>query len=372
MPWITPSLREVRELTRDQIAGTLPGADATVPNSVLRVMADAQAGLAHLNLLYLDWLALQLMPDTSEVEWLDRHGEIWLKNADGSKGRKVATFATGTATVAGTAGAVVPAGAVLVGGNNLEFEVLDEATVSAASTTLSIRALDPGIAGNLPPGAALTFQAGLAGVDGSATVFLLDGGTDRESDDLLRARVLERIQQPPMGGAAHDYVQWAKDVAGVTRAWAAPLEMGIGTVTVRFMMDDLRATALPWTDGFPLPDDRDAVADYLDQVRPVAVKDFFVEIPLAEPIDFTISNLDSDDASTRENIAASVRKMIKERAAPASAQDGVLISATTIYAAWVSEAISQAVGVKSFNLTMADHPMPSGGSLAVLGTILYD
>ena len=67
-----------------------------MPNSVLRVLADNQGALCHLKLQYLDWLARQLLPDTAETEWLDRHGDIWLVNADGTTGRKLATLAAGT------------------------------------------------------------------------------------------------------------------------------------------------------------------------------------------------------------------------------------------------------------------------------------
>ena len=35
-------------------------------NSVMRILSDSNAGLAHLTLLYLDWLAKQLMVDTSD------------------------------------------------------------------------------------------------------------------------------------------------------------------------------------------------------------------------------------------------------------------------------------------------------------------
>src|SRR6516162_8149545 len=96
MPWSTPTLYQVRAMVRDDVTTSLQGA-AVVGNTVLRVMADAQAGLARLILKYIDWLALQLMPDTAETEWLDRHGQIWLVNADGSTGRKLATPATGEA-----------------------------------------------------------------------------------------------------------------------------------------------------------------------------------------------------------------------------------------------------------------------------------
>jgi uncharacterized phage protein gp47/JayE len=66
----------------------------------------------------------------------------------------------------------------------------------------------------------------------------LVNGSDIESIPDLRARLLERIQNPPSGGAAEDYVAWALEVPGVTRAWVYPKEMGAGTVTVRFVRDN--------------------------------------------------------------------------------------------------------------------------------------
>src|SRR6516162_8227709 len=113
MPWSTPTLRDVRSLVRDSVNASLPGADATVPNSVLRVLSDNQGALCHLTLEYIDWLSLQLLPDTAETIWLDRHGQIWLVNADGSIGRKQATLANGTIVVTGTVGAPVPSGSIL-------------------------------------------------------------------------------------------------------------------------------------------------------------------------------------------------------------------------------------------------------------------
>jgi len=37
----------------------------------------------------------------------------------------------------------------------------------------------------------------------------------------------------------------------------------------------------------------------------------------------------------------------------------------------VSDAILQTPGVISFDLTMADHPMPDNGHIAVMGTATY-
>lgn len=360
MPFPIYTLPQTRQIARDYIGAKLPGSQLAPPNSRLRVLSDSNAGLAHLNLLYLYWLSQQLLPDTAEAEWLDRHGNIWLG------GRKAATQAFGTATFTGTADVVVPSGTQLAISSFL-YETTADAIIGSGATAILIRALLGGAVGNAAPGAALSVTTAIAGLDAFATVVLLEGGTDTESDDELRARVIFRIQKPPMGGDADDYVAWSLAFPGVTRAWAAPQEQGIGTMTVRVMMDDLRAS----NNGLPTSDDLSALTDYLNVLRPVTVKDFFVEAPIFEPINFTISNLDSDNTATRAAIAASVAAMLKDKAAPAFAHNGVPQAAQTIYAAWVSDAIMQAIGVNSFDLTMSDHVMPNPGNMASLGTITY-
>ena len=307
MPWTTPTLRTVRETVRGEITTSL-GRASFVGNSVLRIMADAMAGMAHLVLRYIDWLSRQFLPDTAEHEWLDRHGDIWLVNADGSTGGKVATFASGSATITGVPGAIVPAASQLTS-VDIDYETLTQIAVGTVATPVGIRALTPGLAGNLPIGSALSFAVKLPNVDDVAFVVELYGGTDDETDDELRSRILERIQQPPMGGDANDYVQWALAVPGVTRAWCYPLEMGIGTVTVRFVMDDVRAD----NDGFPYEEDVAAVEQYINMVRPVAVKDVFVEAPIKQPISCTITELVPDTPDIRSPIETSLRQLLRSR-----------------------------------------------------------
>lgn len=356
---------------RDAVHASLPGADANVPNSVLRILSDSQGALCHLTLQYIDWLALQLLPDTAETEWLDRHSNIWLVNADGTTGRKLASLASGTASFQGIIDrTVIPAGTQLqsaVGmppgsdspNDVVTFETLEDITTSATTLVQGpIRALDAGSFGNLPVDSALWMPTPPAGVSSTASVVALTGGTDAETDDQLRSRILRRIQNPPMGGDKTDYEQWALAVNGVTRAWAAPQEMGIGTMTVRFLMDDLRAD----DDGWPQPEDIVAVADYIDKVRPVTVKDCYVIAPIKQFIDITIADLVPDTEEVKAEIEKSLRDMLFVTAAPGQ----------TIFAAWVSYAIMNAPSVQSFKLvTDDDYVMPSPGHMAVLGTIYY-
>ncbi len=53
-----------------------------------------------------------------------------------------------------------------------------------------------------------------------------------ETDGDYLARLLNRIQQPPAGGNANDYIQWALAVTNVQNAWCFPLAQGLGTVDV--------------------------------------------------------------------------------------------------------------------------------------------
>jgi len=360
MPWSTPTLKDVRSLVRDAIRGQLPGADALVPNSVLRVISDAMGALCHLTLQYIDWLALQLIPDTAEKEWLDRHGDIWLVNSDGTTGRKLATSAQGSANFFGLVGGEIVPQYTHLSISNIEYETLQQIVCSADGlpTPAPIRALDTGKIGNQEPGTQLGIDPPVPGVINAAVVVELDGGTDLETDDELRARVLQRIRQPPQGGAAHDYVRWALAVPGVTRAWCKALEMGIGTVTIRFMCDDLRADR----EGFPNSDDIQRVVEYVDTVRPVAVKDFFVVSPIRRPCDVHLNNVNPDNTEVRASIEASLKQMFFDLAEPGQ----------TIYAAWKSQAVMNAPEVISFDLLdWDDDIMESPGHMAVLGDIYY-
>jgi uncharacterized phage protein gp47/JayE len=298
------------------------------------------------------------MPDTAETEWLDRHAQIWLLNADGSIGRKLATLAYGSVSFFSTGGFVtVPANTQLSYSTGVTYETLEDIVVSDQPTSVSARALDPGTIGNLLPGTVLSMSAVILGLNNTATVVEMANGTDTETDDELRMRVLLRIREPPMGGAANDFVEWALSYPGVTRAWSYPLEMGMGTVTVRFMMDDLRAS----NNGFPYPQDITNVDNYLNTVRPVAVKDFFTEAPIPFPINVRVTWLNPDSASVRDAIVESLQAVFLMNSKPGQ----------TWYRAWTDQGIMNAVGVIAYDLVGMDVAMSSNGYMPVLGDVTW-
>jgi uncharacterized phage protein gp47/JayE len=372
--WISPTLAEVRALNRDYITSRI--GYPLVPNDLPRILADANAGNASLAYQFLEYLSQQFLPDTATGVFLDKIAAIYLINADGSRGRKPATYATGSASVVATvAGTLLPAGtqfSALNGLAQIVIQSVSATTVDISSTSFAIRSLTAGAIANLPASSTITITAAIPGLDaGSPHIVALSGGADEETDDALRARLLARLSNPPMGGDASDYVAWALAVPGVTRAWCSPNEMGPGSVSIRVMLDDIRQTVDPMTSGLPTADDLARVRAYLDTVRPVTVADLFVLAPIPEPVSLSITNLTRDTTATRAAISASVAKMIRARARPATSIDGSTQPAQTIYRAWVSDAILQAAGVVSFDLAMSDFVPTSNGSIAVMGSVRY-
>src|SRR3954470_20378752 len=147
MPWVSPSLKETRELVRGEITSKLAGA-SFIGNSVLRVMADATAAMAHFALRFIKWISQQLLPDTAETEWLDRHGDIWLTNANNTTGRKVATLAQGSVFMTGIVDTVIPLGTRLASDTTI-YETIQQGVIGVTATEILVRAIDAGVNGNL-------------------------------------------------------------------------------------------------------------------------------------------------------------------------------------------------------------------------------
>jgi uncharacterized phage protein gp47/JayE len=353
MPFDRPTLAEVRDQIRRDFNARLPGADALLRQSNLSVVADVVAGISYLHFGYQVWLSDQLFVDTCETAFLERWASIW------GLTRKPAVAALGGVAVTGSPGATVPAGTEFQRGDRVRYQAPDGATLDGTgNATVAVEAESPGVAGDAATGTTVTTVGAIAGVTATGTVAApgIGGGADEETDDQLRLRLLARIQSPPHGGAAADYVAWMLEVPGVTRAWVVPRGQGGGTVVCYFAMDD---AAHPH--GIPTPADVAVVQAHLDTVRPVATQ-VFVLAPVAYPINVTIQTLTPDTPDVRAAVAAELTDTLYRHGAPGG----------TVYVSWLWEAVSLAAGEQhhtiaapTANVTLA----PS--DLAVVGTVTY-
>lgn len=352
MAYPRPSLTEIIDRTVADMASRVVGVDgAVLRRSVLGVIARSLAGASHELHGHLDYIARQVIIDTADGEFLERWANVW------GVRRKAAEFAVGSVTFTGTPGSDIPEGTILQRQDGALFGTTEAGRIpSGGSVTVAAQAEDAGAAGNTAAAVTLSLQQPLSGVQVSATTAAggISAGSDAEGDDSLRARLLSRIQEPPQGGAAIDYVTWALEVSGVTRAWVYPQEMGLGTVTVRFVRDD---------DEDIIPDETEvqAVKDYIDERRPVTAE-LYVVAPVPVPLDMTIQ-LEPASGSVEAAVEAEVRDLIRREAEPGG----------TILISHLREAVSTAAGEFDSNIVI-----PTGnvthdtGEIAVPGTITFE
>ena len=341
-----PTLAELVTRTRADLVSRL-SADDILRRADADVYARVLAGLAHGLYGYVDWLANQIIYDTAEAEFLARWASIW------GVTRKPASTATGSVTFAVSSGAVIPSGTLLQALDGVQYQTTADATVTVPTATASVAALIAAAAGNRTTGQTLTLTSPIVGVQSSATAGALTGGADLESDDDLRARLIDRIQQPPHGGDAHDYVTWALEVPGVTRAWCFPLELGEGTVTVRFVRDD---------DASLIPDAGEvaAVQAYIDALRPVTAA-VTVVAPTAVPLAFSIA-VAPNTAAVKAAVQAELSDLIARESKPGG----------TIYLSHIRAAISAAVGEDNYTMSAPSADVTNtAGNMTTLGTITW-
>lgn len=350
MPFTRPPLNDLTERSIADIEARLPGTDARLRRSNLNVLARVHAGAAHGLYGMLDWLAKQLMYDTAEGAILDRGASIWL-----TQKRIPAAAAQGSVSFIGTNGVVIPAGTALQRSDGAVFTTEADATITAGAATATVIAAEAGASGNTPAGSTLNIVTLIAGVNATATVAAggLTQGADTESDASLRTRLIARIQQPPHGGAHFDYETWALEVAGVTRAWVYPQELGLGTVTVRFVRDD---------DVSIIPDAGEvaAVQTYIDARRPVTAA-VTVVAPIAVPLNFTIAVTPNTQA-TKDAVTTELVDLLRREAVPGG----------TILLSHIREAISIAAGETNYVMTAPTADVThTTGQMATLGTITW-
>lgn len=350
MPFSRPTLAELIEHSINDIETRLPGVDARLRRSNLNVISRVHAGATHGLYGYLDWLARQVIYDTAEAEILDRWATIWLNQP-----RKVAAPAVGNVTFNGTSGTLIPAGTAVQRVDAVEYTTDADATITAGIVTAAVTAVEPGAAGNTDANTMLTLVSPISGVNGSVTVASggLSQGTDVESDASLRARLIARIQQPPHGGAKFDYVAWALENPGVTRAWVYPMESTAGTVTVRFVRDG----------DISLIPDASALAtvqSYIDERRPVTSL-VYVVAPIAVPLNFTILPA-PNTAAVRTAITAELADLLMRESEPGG----------TILLSHIREAISIAAGEHDYTMAAPSADViRATGEMATMGTITW-
>jgi uncharacterized phage protein gp47/JayE len=327
------------------------------------------AGLAYSVYGYADWIARMGVPFTATDEFLYAWAALI------GVYPKAATAASGSALfTAGTPGIVLPSGTPLTRQDGTPYVTTADGTVDAnGNVTVPMTATAFGAYTNCDAGTPISIAQPIGGINsGGLTVGVATGGADAETTDELRSRMLAKYRAPPQGGAASDYVLWALEVPGVTRAWCEPLAMGAGSVTVYPMLDEAEAVH----GGFPqgtngvshlearpatgvATGDQGEVADYIYPLQPVTAL-VYVVAPVPYSVNVTLQELDPNTLEIQNAIIAALGDMFLAIGEPG----GVL------YPSDLYEAILATPGINHFNMTVpaGDIDLPTS-ALPVMGQL---
>ena len=269
---------------------------------------------------------------------------------------------------------VTAAEITVLGATTFEYEVEGTPATPATGTpvgawslaSVPVESVGFGQAQDQDPDAAFQAQSPTVGVDDvlRATFPGVDGGGDRETDDDLRLRLLDRIQNPVAHFNVADITAKAKSVPGVTRVFVEEVTPAVGQVTVYFMRDNDVDSPIPSASEVT------QVKDALLEIKPAntADADVIVSAPTEVATDFTFTALSPDTTEMRAAVTASLQQFFREKTVVGSDVD------EDAYRAAIFNSIDLSSGsqVQTFALSG-----PSGditiatGEIGTLGTIAY-
>ncbi|HAZ8269229.1 TPA: baseplate J/gp47 family protein [Citrobacter koseri] len=314
------------------------------------VYARVQAAAVHTLYGYLDYLARNMLPDLCDEDWLYRHARI--KRCP----RKDAVAASGFVRWDGLGGTpTLPAGTQIQRDDQITFTTTQTVRASGGLLRVPVVADVAGTAGNTDDGTALRLGTPVSGIPSTGYADTLNGGDDVEELETWRARVMERYYWIPQGGADPDYVIWAKEIAGITRAWTFRHYQGIGTVGVMVATSDPANPA-------PGDDVVQAVREHILPRAPVAGSGLFVFAAAEKAIPVTIA-LAKDTPEIRTAVTAELNSLMLRDGQPSG----------KVYVSRISEAISLATDEVAHQLRAPTVDVVLGQTeLPVLGDITWE
>ena len=198
-----------------------------LPKSFIAILCKILAGVYITLFKLCGWFYLQLFPDTAAWEETTVQGEkirplVKLGNLFGVTEPESGKAWSGVVRVQ-----VAAEGKTLAQGTQLKSDfsgliycLSDTVRTQGETMDLNAYCAKSGEAGNLTAGQILKFVNPLAAVKSDAEVVsVAQLGTDDETEEHYRARVVSRYSMSPQGGALSDYRLWAFDVSGVLQTY---------------------------------------------------------------------------------------------------------------------------------------------------------
>ena len=298
-----------------------------------------------------DYVNRQCFPQTATGEYLEKHAEMRSLTRGGAV--KAQGHIRFTLNAVRSRDVYIPAGTRCMTESLAEFVTTGDAFVRAGNLYCDApaEAIYAGKKGNAAAGEVNIMQNAPVGISSVSNPLPFTGGSDSESDEELRERVIKSYGSIPNGGNAAYYEMIASNVTGVSTVRVLPRERGRGTVDIIITSDS----------GMPTTALINSVSAALDARREICV-DIEVCAPISVSVDVTaeVSVASGYDAETViENVENALNSYF----------NGTLLG-KSILRAELGRIIYSVEGVSNYSLTEpAADVAVVGSKLAVLGDL---
>lgn len=296
----------------------------------------------------------QMFPITAEGHYLDLHAsQRGLVRKEGTKATAEVEFYLQRLM---NRDIEVPQGTIVAVGSepSVRFETDYDITITAGhlSGLARVTALEAGSKGNVIPGSINTIVTPQSVVMRVENDFPAENGTDEESDDALRKRLIDSYVNIPNGTNRAYYAAEALSVEGVSSVGVIPKQRGAGTVDVYIAA----------ADGTASEELISAVSDKLQQAREINV-DVMVHALSIFPVNVYMK-LSVKDGYDFNNVKSACDTAIRD-------WFSTLSGGQNVYLSDIGEVVEHIDGVKNYTFisqNMMDVELPAS-SAARCGTI---
>jgi uncharacterized phage protein gp47/JayE len=234
MSLTTPTTAEINAIIIAQLEAAFNASIPLLPKSFLRVLAKALAAVFIILYKYGGFMFLQMFVQTASIKDTEINGKLIspLKMWGGllGLGEPVAAIQAELTIIITvfTQGGTLSSGSQLISSDTgvtyitIGAVTLDESTVPATVRAVSDQSGGggAGVIGNLDSGSILSFANALGNVSRETTVTAQTvTGSDGETTEQYRQRVIDRFQKPSQGGAYANYETWGEEVVGIINVY---------------------------------------------------------------------------------------------------------------------------------------------------------
>lgn len=305
--------------------------------------------MAELLQFYIPETIKLMFPQWSYGEFLDRLAQMARVE------RKAPNFAMAELAVTGSPGTVIQIGSVFAtaetdSADSVEFAAIEQCVIGEdGKGTVEVQAMIAGRGSNVNANTITLMSVPIEGITSVTNPERASGGTEEETDDELRQRILEAndVMDTSYIGNASDYKRWAESVQGIGTAIVVP-EWN-GPETVKIVVLDANGEAANTTL-------QQAVYDYimspdspLDRLAPPNVI-LTVSAPDLVNISYVIKGLSLEDGYEEDEVLASFEKNLSDYYKSSANEDG------EVKYIWVCSTLTNTPGVDDFEgLTMNEN-----------------